>query len=236
MSQYEPHDIFYRKARERGLASRAAFKIEELLARFRLVRPGARVVDLGCAPGGWLKLLAAAVGPRGRVVGADLVACPAVAPNVITLVGDIREPATIAAITEALGGPADLVTSDLAPKLSGVRERDQARMLELAEAALGCARGLLKPGGAMVAKLFMGGDFHAAARAFERDFAHVELTRPRASRPGSSELYLIARGFRAPARRRARAEQSAIPHKPGTSRKEPTPHKPGTLDKPGTED
>jgi 23S rRNA (uridine2552-2'-O)-methyltransferase len=236
MARYEPHDTFYRKARERGLPSRAAFKIEELLARFRLMRPGARVVDLGCAPGGWLKLLAAAAGPQGRVVGVDLVACPARAPNVVTLVGDIREPATVEAIAAALGGRADLVTSDLAPKLSGVAERDQARMLELAEAALGCARQLLKPGGAMVAKLFMGGDFRAAARAFERDFAHVELTRPRASRPGSSELYLIARGFRAPARQRDRSDKAGILDGPRISDKPSMSDKPGILDKPGVED
>src|ERR1700716_2428890 len=84
MAKYEPHDTFYRKARDRGLPSRAAFKIEELLARFRLVRSGARVVDLGCAPGGWLSMLAAAVGPRGRVAGVDLAPCPAVAANVVT--------------------------------------------------------------------------------------------------------------------------------------------------------
>ncbi len=102
MAKYEPHDRFYRKARERGLPSRAAFKIEELLARFRLVRPGARVVDLGCAPGGWLSMLAAAVGPQGRVAGIDLAACPASAANVVTMVGDIRDPASVAAVAAAL--------------------------------------------------------------------------------------------------------------------------------------
>lgn len=196
MARYEPHDTFYRKARERGLPSRAAFKIEELLARYHLVRRGARVADLGCAPGGWLKMLAAAVGPQGRVAGVDLAACPAIAPNVVTIVGDIREPATIGAITAALGEQADLVTSDLAPKLSGVADSDQARMLELVDSALEGARELLRPGGAMVTKLFMGADFREARRAFERHFSRVELTRPRASRPGSSELYLVARGFR----------------------------------------
>jgi 23S rRNA (uridine2552-2'-O)-methyltransferase len=135
-------------------------------------------------------------------VGVDLVACPKVAPNVVTMVADIREPATVKTVAESLGGLADLVTSDLAPKLSGVADRDQARMLELVEAALGCARELLKPGGAMIAKLFMGGDFAAAANVFEREFSQVELTRPRASRPGSSELYLIARDFRRSARKR----------------------------------
>jgi 23S rRNA (uridine2552-2'-O)-methyltransferase len=203
MAKYEPHDTFYRKARERGLPSRAAFKIEELLARFRLVRSGARVVDLGCAPGGWLSILAAAVGPRGKVAGVDLAPCPAIAANVVTLVGDICDSASVGALAAALGASADLVTSDLAPKLSGIAERDQARMLELALAALQCARALLRPGGAMVVKLFMGGDCSEAVKAFARDFAQVERTRTRASRPGSSELYLVARGFRAPADGRA---------------------------------
>jgi 23S rRNA (uridine2552-2'-O)-methyltransferase len=196
MAKYEPHDAFYRKARDRGLPSRAAFKIEELLARFRLVRPGARVVDLGCAPGGWLSMLAAAVGPQGRVVGIDLAVCPAGAANVMTLVGDIRYPASFAAVAKALGAPADLITSDLAPKLSGVAERDQARMLELAQAALECAETLLRPGGAMIVKVFMGADLGQVVEAFARAFAQVERTRTRASRPGSSELYLVARGFR----------------------------------------
>lgn len=200
MAKYEPHDTFYRKARERGLPSRAAFKIEELLARFKLVHAGARVVDLGCAPGGWLSVLASAVGPQGRVIGVDLAACRVVAANVLTVVADIRSPASVAAVAAALGGPADLVTSDLAPKLSGVAERDQAQMLALALAALECARALLRPGGAMAVKLFMGGDCAEAVEAFERDFARVERTRTRASRPGSSELYLVARGFRAAAR------------------------------------
>ena len=203
MAKYEPHDTFYRKARERGLPSRAAFKIEELLARFRLVRSGARVVDLGCAPGGWLSILADAVGPRGKVAGVDLAPCPAIAANVVTLVGDICDSASVGALAAVLGASADLVTSDLAPKLSGIAERDQARMLELALAALQCARALLRPGGAMVVKLFMGGDCSEAVEAFARDFAQVERTRTRASRPGSSELYLVARGFRAPADGRA---------------------------------
>ncbi len=222
MARYQPHDTFYRKARERGLPSRAAFKIEEMLARFRLARAGARVVDLGCAPGGWLKLLADAVGSQGRVVGVDLAACAPPASNVVTLAGDIRESAIVEAIVAALGGPADLVTSDLAPKLSGVAERDQARMAELAAAALGCARKLLRAGGAMVVKLFMGGDFQSAVRAFERDFARVELTRPRASRPGSSELYLIARGFRAAAAGRDGADSRAGADAPAVLDKPPT--------------
>src|SRR5260370_3679018 len=131
MARYEAHDKFYRKAREQGLKSRAAFEIEEIIERFKLVREGARVIDLGCAPGGWLVILARAVGARGRVVGVDLAACQSSAPNVVTITGDVRDAAIRAAIAEKIGGPAHLVTSDLAPQLSGIMERAQALALQL---------------------------------------------------------------------------------------------------------
>ena len=196
MATYTPRDRFYRKAREQGLASRAAFKIEELIERFKLARPGARIVDLGCAPGGWLKILARAATEHGVVVGVDLAECKA--PGVITIAGDIRDPAIAAAITERLGGAADLITSDLAPKLSGIAVRDQARSRELVEAALGVAQRLLRPGGAMVAKLFMGADFEPVVAEFRRRFSSVQIARTEATRPGSSELYVVARDFHPP--------------------------------------
>ncbi|MGH7933614.1 MAG: SAM-dependent methyltransferase [Candidatus Binataceae bacterium] len=196
MAKYEPHDKFYRKAREQGLPSRAAFKISELIARFKLVRAGARVADLGCAPGGWLAILALAAGATGRVVGVDLAACKVHAANVVTIAGDICDPAVRAVVVERLGGAADLVTSDLAPKLSGIAERDQARSLELLAAALDFAAAALRPRGAMAAKLFMGPDFNHVAASFKQRFAQVEIVRVKATRPGSSELYVVARGFR----------------------------------------
>ncbi|MBV8358151.1 MAG: RlmE family RNA methyltransferase [Deltaproteobacteria bacterium] len=178
-----------------GLPSRAAFKLEELLARFKLVGEGGRVIDLGCAPGGWLAILARTVGSRGRVVGIDLATCPWGAANVITVAGDIADPEVRLQVAEALGSAADLVTSDLAPKLSGIAERDQAKSQELLKAALELTRELLKPGGAMIAKVFMGPGFEEMRALFSRDFARVETVRTRASRPGSSELYLIARSY-----------------------------------------
>jgi 23S rRNA (uridine2552-2'-O)-methyltransferase len=196
MARYEPHDKFYRKAREQGLKSRAAFKLEEIIERFKLVREGARVIDLGCAPGGWLVILARAVGARGRVVGVDVTGCQSSASNVVTIAGDVRDAAIRAAIAEKIGGPADLVTSDLAPKLSGIRERDQALALELQMTALEFARAQLRPGGAMVAKVFMGEGFDEIKTSFARAFDKVEIVRTRAARPGSSELYVVARNFR----------------------------------------
>ncbi len=195
MARYQPRDSYYWRARERGLPSRAAFKLDELLARHRVVRPGARAIDLGCAPGGWLAVLGAAVGSRGRVVGIDLAPAQAASPNVIPLIGDLNDPAIRAEAVARLGGQADLITSDLSPKLTGIADRDQARSAELLNVALEFARTALRPGGAMVAKAFMGAAFDDVAASFRRRFARVELARPRASRPGSAEIYLVATGF-----------------------------------------
>ncbi len=198
MATYEPHDKFYRKARERGLPSRAAFKIEEIIARNRLVvaGSGARIVDLGCAPGGWLAILVAAAGAGGRVVGVDLAQVKNPPAGAIAIVGDILDAAVTARVQKELGGSADLVTSDLAPKLTGIAARDEARSRELIDSALIFAATILKPGAAMVAKLFMGAEFKGIVDSFKRQFGKVEVTRTKASRPGSSELYIIAREFR----------------------------------------
>ena len=180
-----------------GLPSRAAFKIEELIKRSRLVARGARIVDLGCAPGGWLAILAAAAGPDGRVVGVDLAAVKNPPAGAIAIAGDILDPVVVARVQTELGGRADLVTSDLAPKLTGIAARDEARSRELIDSALHFAIATLKPGGAMVVKFFMGAEFKDIVDTFKEHFASLEVTRTKASRPGSSELYIVARGFRA---------------------------------------
>jgi 23S rRNA (uridine2552-2'-O)-methyltransferase len=197
VATYEPHDKFYRKARERGLPSRAAFKIEEIIARNRLVVAGssARIVDLGCAPGGWLAILVAAAGVGGRVVGVDLAQVKNPPAGAIAIVGDILDAAVTARVQNELGGGADLVTSDLAPKLTGIAARDEVRSRELIDSALSFAATILKPGAAMVTKLFMGAEFKDIVDSFKRHFGKVEVTRTKASRPGSSELYIIAREF-----------------------------------------
>ena len=153
------------------------------------------MLDLGCAPGGWLKILSDAVGAQGRVVGIDLAACGSIAPNVITIGGDLRDPAVAGVALERLGGSARLVTSDLAPKLTGIRARDEAAMAELLNISLAIAARILQPGGALIAKIFMSSEFKAIVANFERYFNHVEVTRTEASRPGSAELYIIARDF-----------------------------------------
>src|ERR1700739_753017 len=122
-----------------GLPSRAAFKIEEIIARNRLVVKGARIVDLGCAPGGWLAILVAAAGPNGRVGGVGLAQVKNPPSGAVTIAGDILDPAVVARVRNELGGRADLVTSDLAPKLTGISSRDEARSRELIDAALSFA-------------------------------------------------------------------------------------------------
>jgi 23S rRNA (uridine2552-2'-O)-methyltransferase len=190
---YQPRDKFYRKARDMGLPSRAAFKLEELLARYRLLKRDARILDLGCAPGGWLVILAAAA-PQGTVVGIDLEPCRA-PERVRVLTGDVREPDVQEAVIAALGGPANLVTSDMAPKLSGIRSADEARTLELLEIAANLAEGVLKPQGALIAKVFMSEELRHFQAGLRKRFESVELVHTQASRPGSRELYLVARGF-----------------------------------------
>jgi 23S rRNA (uridine2552-2'-O)-methyltransferase len=193
---YEPRDKFYRKARAMGLPSRAAFKIEEILARNHLVAKSAKIVDLGCAPGGWLAILAKTIGPSGRVVGVDLAEVKRPPAGAITIAGDILDSSVAARAANELGGRADLVTSDLAPKLTGIAARDEARSRELIDAALAFATAILKPGGAIVVKLFMGAEFKLVVDNFKSHFGTVEVTRTKASRPGSSELYIVARDFR----------------------------------------
>jgi 23S rRNA (uridine2552-2'-O)-methyltransferase len=195
VATYQPRDKFYHKARAQGFRSRAAFKLDEILGRYRLLSHGARVLDLGCAPGGWLAILSAAVGPRGRVVGIDLAACGSIAPNVITIAGDIGDPAINTAAVERLDGAADLVTSDLAPKLSGIRARDEARLRELLDLSLAISRRTLRTGGSLIAKIFMSAEFKSIVTDFKHDFRKVEVTRTEASRPGSAELYIVAREF-----------------------------------------
>src|SRR5215469_1313880 len=117
MAHYQPRDKYFKRAREQGLPSRAAFKLSEVLERHRLLRPRMRVLDLGCAPGGWLAILSRMLGTESTIVGVDLVACAATSPNVAIVTGDAADPAIRKAALTQLGGPADLIISDMAPKL-----------------------------------------------------------------------------------------------------------------------
>lgn len=195
MAHYQPRDKYFKRAREQGLPSRAAFKLSELLERYRLLRPRMRVLDLGCAPGGFLAVLARMVGDESKVVGVDLVACPLAPAKITVLTGDVADAEVRRAAFQALGAPADLIISDMAPKLSGIKARDEARCEELLRVALQTAAEILKPGGAMIAKAFMSGDFPQILADFRARFRSVDIVRTAATRPGSRELYLVARQF-----------------------------------------
>jgi 23S rRNA (uridine2552-2'-O)-methyltransferase len=192
---YERKDRLYRKAKAEGLRSRAAFKLEDLDRG--LLRTGDRVLDLGCWPGGWLQVASRRVGDGGRVVGVDLRRLdPIPATNVRVIQGDVAEEATVEASARALEGPADVVLSDLSPALSGIRDRDEARASELVRIALGVTDRVLRTGGGFVCKIFMNSQYSEVRASIVRRFADVSVTRSQATRKGSAELYVIARGFR----------------------------------------
>jgi 23S rRNA (uridine2552-2'-O)-methyltransferase len=189
------NDPYVVEARRLGYRSRAAFKLIELDERFRLLRLGQRVVDLGCAPGGWTQVAVARVGVRGLVVGIDAAATTPL-PGASLLCGDVRDPATPAMLDAALGGLADIVLSDMAPTTTGHAATDHLRIVALAEDAFAIASQILKPGGAFVAKVFQGGAEGALLAALKRDFAELRHAKPPASRAESAETYVVATAFR----------------------------------------
>jgi 23S rRNA (uridine2552-2'-O)-methyltransferase len=186
------NDEFVRAAKARGYRSRAAFKLAEIDDRFHLIRPGARVVDLGCAPGGWMQL---ALERRASiVVGVDLLATDPLPPAQLLMM-DFTDPACTAALNDALGGPADLVLSDMAPNTTGHRSTDHLRIIDLVEQAAAFAVTVLAPGGAFVAKAFQGGESAEVLARLKRQFASVRNVKPKASRAESSEVYIVATSF-----------------------------------------
>ena len=189
-------DAFVRRARAEGLRSRASFKLAELADRDRLFRPGGVVVDLGAAPGGWSQVAAERVGAQGRVIALDILPMDPL-PGVEVLQADFRDEAALVALREALAGrPVDVVLSDMAPNMSGVRAVDQPRSMHLAELALDFATEVLEPGGSLLVKVFQGEGFDEYLREARRRFEQVAMRKPDASRARSREQYLMARGFR----------------------------------------
>jgi 23S rRNA (uridine2552-2'-O)-methyltransferase len=186
-------DPYVKQAQQQGLRSRAAFKLLELQEKYRLIRPGMTVVDLGAAPGGWCQVARPLVGSRGRVIALDILPMDPV-PGVEFIRGDFTEDDPLQALKRVLGGgEADLVLSDMAPNMSGMATVDQARAMYLAELALEFARAHLKPGGDLVVKLFQGADFDGFVREVRSLFGKVQVIKPKASRARSNEVYLLAR-------------------------------------------
>jgi 23S rRNA (uridine2552-2'-O)-methyltransferase len=202
------NDPYVARARREGLRSRAAFKLAEIDDKFHLLKPGAKVVDLGAAPGGWSQIAAQRVGVaggeegvladrpgRGRVVAIDLLDMPAI-PGVEFLHLDFLDPAAPDRLKASLGGLADVVLSDMAANATGHRKTDHLRIMALAETAAMFARDVLRPGGAFLCKVLQGGTETELLAALKRDFTTVKHVKPAASRSDSAELYVLALGFR----------------------------------------
>jgi 23S rRNA (uridine2552-2'-O)-methyltransferase len=193
---YNPQDRYYKKAKQEGYRSRAAYKLLELQQRFRLISPGDVVVDLGAAPGGWLQVAAKWVGQTGKVIGVDLQPIEGFRdPNILVIQGDITAPEMPRKISDLARGKVDCGLSDLAPRLSGIRDADSARCLELNRTALSLAIALLRPGGSFLIKSFVSQELQTFTLELKKHFHSVQRTRPEATRQGSSEFYYVAKSF-----------------------------------------
>ncbi len=193
--QRQLNDPYVVAAKREGYLSRAAFKLIELDERFHLLKRNMRVLDLGAAPGGWSQVAAQRLAGTGKVVAVDILPFGPV-PGVECHQLDVETPDSEERMKEWLGGPADLVLSDMAPSTTGHKATDQIRILALAEIAYEVARATLAPGGGFVVKLFQGGAVGELLAELKRDFAQVRHAKPPASRKDSSELYLVAHGYR----------------------------------------
>lgn len=190
------NDPYVKRAQAEGARSRAAYKLQQIDDRDRLLKPGITVVDLGAAPGGWSQIAARRVAPGGRVIAVDLLEMPVLA-GVGFIRGDFHNEATLAELELLLGSqPVDLVLSDMSPNISGIASVDQARAAALAELALDFALKHLKPQGNILVKSFQGEDFEAFVKNLRGHFTQVAVRKPQASRSRSSEVYLLGKGFK----------------------------------------
>jgi 23S rRNA (uridine2552-2'-O)-methyltransferase len=192
-------DPYVMRAKREGLRSRAAYKLAEIDDKYRVLKPGARVVDLGAAPGGWSEIAARRVGVKGRVIALDILDMKPI-PGVEFINLDFLDDVAPERLKASLGGMAqgkvDVVLSDMAANTSGHRQTDHLRIMALAEAATAFAREVLANGGTFVCKVLQGGTEAALLAELKRDFESVRHVKPPASRTDSAELYLLARGFR----------------------------------------
>jgi 23S rRNA (uridine2552-2'-O)-methyltransferase len=189
-------DEFVQQAQKEGYRSRAVYKLLEIQQRDHPLQPGQVVVDLGAAPGGWSQVAQKIVGAKGAVIALDILPMEPL-PGVEFIQGDFREEEALLQLRELLGGrQVDLVISDMAPNISGMAAVDQPRAIYLCELALDFAREVLQPGGGMVVKLFQGEGFDQYIRDVRTLFGRVVTRKPKASRPRSREVYLVADGFK----------------------------------------
>lgn len=199
MPRYVVKDAFYKKAKKEGYRARSAYKLEEVQEKYRLIKPGDRLLDLGAAPGGWLQKESTFVGTRGLVVGLDILPMtPLATPNVILQNRDIRD-LCVADFLTGLAIPSfDVITSDIAPNLSGIKEVDRANMIDLYGAVMGIVKEGLKKGGNFLVKVFVSPEFKEMTSDLKPAFSKVIIFKPKASRDVSAEIYLVCMGKRQP--------------------------------------
>ena len=189
-------DVYVRRAQEAGYRSRASFKLLEIQEQDRLIKRGMTVVDLGAAPGGWSQVAADLVGDKGQVIASDILPIDSL-PDVEFLQGDFTEQAVLDSLIKLLKDErADLVISDMAPNMSGMRDIDIPQVMYLAELALDLARTVLKPEGSFLVKVFHGEGYEELQKQLKSSFTSLKVRKPKASRARSSEIYLLASGFR----------------------------------------
>jgi 23S rRNA (uridine2552-2'-O)-methyltransferase len=189
---YNKRDHYYHKAKDENFAARSIYKLEEIDQKFRIIKPGSQVLDLGAAPGSWSQYLSQKVGEKGRVLGVDLIRVELTLPNALFIHADLRDLNLDQTFQEHGFEPIfDGVFSDMAPRTTGIRITDQARSMELCELALNVSDRFLKVGGNFVCKFFHSDDFQELKRQMEERFGRVEVLRPKSTRKESKEIFLI---------------------------------------------
>ena len=191
------NDMYVQQAREEGYRSRAVYKLKEIQARDKLIKPGQTVVELGAAPGGWSQYVAECMQGRGHIFELDILPMDPL-PDVTFIQGDFREQSVLDELEKSLGSDVaiDLVISDMAPNTSGIKSADQAKSMHLVELAVEFAYSHLKRDGNLLTKVFHGPGFDTLMRSLKQDFTDVLTRKPQASRQRSQETYLLAKGFK----------------------------------------
>jgi 23S rRNA (uridine2552-2'-O)-methyltransferase len=192
--QRQQSDPFVKQRDQHGYRSRAAYKLHELAHKDQLIRPGSAVLDLGASPGGWTQVAVEMAGPRGKIIALDILEMEPIA-GATFIHGDCRDPEVRALVVEAVGGKVDLVMSDMAPNITGLKDVDEAGMVELAEITLELAAELLRPGGGLLIKLFQFADTDLIVKRMKTCFGQVSRRKPEASRAQSREFYVVAKQY-----------------------------------------
>ncbi|OGL39659.1 MAG: hypothetical protein A3C43_03225 [Candidatus Schekmanbacteria bacterium RIFCSPHIGHO2_02_FULL_38_11] len=193
---YNPRDSYWRRAKKEGYRSRASYKLIELNEKFKLLKRGDRVLDVGCAPGGWMQVALEIVGEKGFVYGVDIEKVESFhKSNAEIIIADISKAKGRELILNKADGMLDAIISDIAPHTTGVKIADQAKSLELSKEAFRISKILLKESGNFLVKIFQGSDIKKFLEELKLNFREVKITKPEATRKGSAEVYIVGKGF-----------------------------------------